>query len=187
MTEYEKNNSSAYSSNIARLFSSFLFFFSPVCTMFAYGLIVVICGCYKHKTVVIVCTVCFLCIQYKPVCQNNLFHLEPEYRTPELIVERSFFLFCFVWHSMGYQLLTKYCEAEKKLSMPSQQVSFHYISSAPQQQAFLNDLLHRRPSVPFSIVDSHLKLQAQICHMDAAHSQVKHTLWDLEFIKHRRD
>lgn len=50
--EYEKNNSSAYSSNKARLFFSY-----PVYTMCAYGLIVIVCGHYKHKTtVVMVCT-----------------------------------------------------------------------------------------------------------------------------------
>lgn len=56
--EYEKNNSSAYSSNKARLFSCVFFFFSyPVYTMCAYGLIVIVCGHYKHKTtVVMVCT-----------------------------------------------------------------------------------------------------------------------------------
>lgn len=48
VTEYEKNNSSAYSSDTARLFSFFLSL-SPVCTMFVYGLIVVICGCSKQK------------------------------------------------------------------------------------------------------------------------------------------
>lgn len=68
--------------------------------------------------------------------------------------------------------------------MTSQQVSFHHISSAPKQRVFLNDLLHRRPSVPFCILDNRTKLQAEIRHTDQK-SSVHYS--DLEFIKKRRD
>lgn len=91
--------------------------------------------------------------------------------------ETFLFLFCIAQDGIPVAHKLLWSRKKKKLYMTSQQVSFHHISSAPKQRVFLNDLLHRRPSVPFCILDNRTKLQAEIRHTDAPHSKVKRTLF----------
>lgn len=111
------------------------------------------------KTLLMLYTKCFLGVWYPTSLWEQFIPIGACFQCT-CINSFYYILYSAVWKASQLESLPNYCEMAKlKPDADTPQVSFHRLSSAPKQQGFMSDLLHRSPSVLFNCTDDQPKLQ----------------------------